>query len=76
MQNPKIRTNVVHSQSKTAWNIIGEQLGGKYKIARIPYIVVDGSEILTTQNKHEALVHAQFISQCFNHSDRIVGTVF
>lgn len=76
MENLKIKTKVVHSQSKTAWNVIGEQLGGKYKIARIPYLVVDDSEILTTKNKHEALVHAQFISQCFNHSDRIVGEVF
>ena len=75
MENPKIKTKVVHSQSKPAWNIIG-QLGGKYKIARIPYLVVDDSEILTTKNKHEALVHAQFISQCFNNSDRIVGMVF
>lgn len=76
MENPKIKTKVVHSQSKSAWNIIGKQLGGKYKIARIPYLVVDDSEILTTKNKHEALVHAQFISQCFNNSDRIVDTVF
>jgi len=76
MENPKIKTKVVHSQSKTAWNIIGEQLGGKYKIARIPYLVVDGSEILTTKNKYEALLHAQFINQCFNNSDKIVGTVF
>lgn len=76
MENPKIKTNVVHSQSKSAWNIIGEQSGGKYKIARIPYLVVDDSEILTTKNKYEALLHAQFISECFNNSDRIVGTIF
>lgn len=50
MENLKIKTKVVHSQSKTAWNVIGEQLGGKYKIARIPYLVVDDSEILTTKN--------------------------
>lgn len=72
----KIKTKVVHSQSKTAWNVIGVQSGGKYKIARIPYLVVNDSEILTTKNKYEVLVHAQFISQCFNHSDRIVGEVF
>jgi len=76
MENPKISTKVVHSQSKTAWNIIGGQLGDKYKIARIPYLVVEDSEILTTENKYEALLHAQFISQCFNNSDRIVGPVF
>lgn len=76
MENPKIKTKVVHSHSKTAWNIIGEQLGGKYKIAQIPYFAVDNSEILTTKNKYEALIHAQFISQCFNNSDKIIETVF
>jgi predicted O-linked N-acetylglucosamine transferase (SPINDLY family) len=71
-----IKTKVVHSQSNTAWNVIGDQLACKYKIARIPYLVVEGSEILTTQNKHEALTHAQFISRCFNNSDKIIGNIF
>ncbi len=31
MINPKIKTKVVHSQTKSAWNIVGENLGGKYK---------------------------------------------
>jgi hypothetical protein len=30
MENPKIKTRVVHSQTKSAWNIVGENLGGKY----------------------------------------------
>ncbi len=62
----KIRTEVKHSQSKHAWNVVGTQPGGKYKIARIPYLVVPDSEICTTKNKHEALEHALFISKCFN----------
>ncbi len=61
-----IRTKVVHSQSHKAWNVIGDTLGGKYKIARCPYHVLDDSEILNTKNKYEALEHAQFISRAFN----------
>jgi hypothetical protein len=76
MENPKIKVKVVHSQSKAAWNIIGDQLGCKYKIARIPYMVDENSEILTTKNKYEALVHAQFISQCFNNSDNIIDALY
>ena len=30
---------VKHSESKNAWNIVGTQLGGRYKLARCPYIV-------------------------------------
>ncbi len=76
MQNSKIKTKVVHSQSKPAWNIIGIELGGKFKIARIPYLVVEDSEILTTKNKYEALDHAEFISKCFNNSDAILKFIF
>ena len=72
MEDPKIKTKVVHSLSNKAWNVIGTNLGGKYKIARVPYLEIEDSEILTTQNKHEALVHAQFISQCFNKSAKII----
>lgn len=71
MENPDIKTEVVHSQSKHAWNVIGKNLGGKYKIARIPYLVT-GNEIIDTVEKSEALRHAQFISRCFNKSDEII----
>jgi hypothetical protein len=76
METPKIKTRVVHSQSKTAWNVISEKIGEKYKIARVPYIVVDDSEFLTTKYKYEALVHAQFISDCFNNSEKIANVIF
>lgn len=61
-----IKTKVKHSLSKTAWNVVGTQLGEKYKIACVPYFVVEGNEILTTRNKHEALEHALFISRCLS----------
>ena len=70
MKNPKVKTKVVHSQTKSAWNIVGESLGGKYKIARVPYFVLDNQE-LSDKNRTEAFEHATFISHYFNHSDVI-----
>lgn len=34
----KGKWTVKHSESKTAWNVIGTVLGGKYKVARCPYV--------------------------------------
>jgi len=62
--NPKIKTHVVHSQTKDAWNVIGKSLGSKYKIARIPYI---------SGETKEAFNHAAFISECFNNSDSLMS---
>lgn len=70
MENPKIKTRVAHSQTKSAWNIIGENLGGKYKIARVPYVCVE-DENVTDRNRIEAFRHAEFISYCFNNSNLI-----
>lgn len=71
MELPKLKTTVVHSQSKSAWNVIGTRLGGKYKIARVPYY----DSGLQTQNdireKQEAYEHAMFISTCFNVIDEM-----
>lgn len=71
MTNPKIKTRVVHSQTKPAWNIIGTIPGNKYKIARVPY-VVSGDETIDSYNRSEAANHADFISYCFNNSDKIL----
>ena len=65
-----VKNAVVHSQSKTAWNIIGEIPGMKYKIARLPY-EAGISEITDTRNKAEALEHAIFISYCLNNAETI-----
>lgn len=71
MKNPSIKTKVVHSQTKSAWNVVGVYpLGGKYKIARVPYLVI-ADEKINERNKAEALNHAEFISYCFNCSDTI-----
>lgn len=72
IKNPKIKTRVVHSQTKSAWNIVGESLGAKYKIARVPYLVID-NQILSDKNRQEAFEHAEFINHCFNKSNQILG---
>lgn len=70
MDDPKIKTKVIHSKSKAAWNVVGITIPGKYKIARCPYITTD-DEVITIRNRQEALRHAEFISFCFNHSEEI-----
>jgi len=65
MKNPKTKTKVLHSDSKSAFNIIGTTPGKKYKVAIVPY-VKDVPAL-----KEEALQHAEFISYCFNNSDAI-----
>jgi hypothetical protein len=72
MVNPKIKTRVVHSESKDAWNIIGENIGNKHKIARVPYLIIK-NEVHDTLAKNEALNHALFISRCFNKSDDLMS---
>lgn len=74
MENPNIKTKVVHSQSKDAWNVVGTKIPGKFKIARIPYLV-SGDQILDTKEKAEALLHAEFISRCFNNSDKLMSII-
>jgi hypothetical protein len=62
-----IRTEVKHSQSKNAWNVVGTDYGKKYKIARIPYDIVENDDKTSMINMVEAKEHAIFISECFNN---------
>ena len=64
MSKKNIETKVVHSESKPAWNVVGTKLGGKHKIARVPYVPSNNGALF--RNKIEALEHAEFISFCFN----------
>ncbi len=67
MENPiKQKVEVKHSESKTAWNIIGTTFGGKYKIARIPYHQINKDGQYNTQEKSEALETAKFIAYSIN----------
>jgi len=70
LEDPNIKTKVVHSESKSAWNVVGTGLSGKFKICRVPYCTVD-NDSFTERNRKEALIHAQFISYCFNNSASI-----
>ena len=74
MTNPKIKTKVVHSETKSAYNVVGTSLGKKYKIARVPYLV--NGDLYKEWNNREmvqAKNHAEFISYCFNNSDSILA---
>jgi len=73
MENPNISTKIKHSESKSAWNVIGTKLGGKYKIARVPYVKVEDSTFITERNSLEAKKHAEWISFCFNNSKNILN---
>jgi hypothetical protein len=65
---------IKHSESKNAWNIIGNIAGGKYKIARIPYQQDNnkGMEMYNTRKKADALNDAEFISFCLNNKQSIL----
>lgn len=72
MKDPEIKTKVLHSRTKSAWNVTGVTLGGKYKIAVVPYLVANDEKV-NERNRVEAFEHAEFISMCFNNSNQIVG---
>ena len=66
-------TKVVHSKSKNAWNVVGDEVGGCFKYCRVPYIVLEEaqySEELNTVNKYGALRRAKFISNAINEHGR------
>ena len=71
MGNPKLTTKVTHSRTMSAWNVVGTTLGCKYKVARVPYFVCE-NEAINMTNRMEAFDHANFISLCFNNSDKII----
>lgn len=75
MKDLKIKTKVVHSLSKDAWNIVSTTLTSKYKIARIPYIVLEHNDELNIKYKNEAKDIAEFISLSFNMSSKILESI-
>ena len=58
----KGKWEIKHSESKDAFNICGTLVGGKYKIARIPYLVTKSSIKLTEKDKKNAQYDAQLIA--------------
>ena len=71
INDPKLSTTVRHSLKNSAWNVVGTVPGGKYKIARVPYITTT-VEAVDQLNRQEAYKHAMFISYCFNNSEAIL----
>lgn len=54
---------VKHSESKDAWNIIGTNLGGRYKVARLPYLKCPGlGHDFNDREKREQRLNAQKMS--------------
>jgi hypothetical protein len=76
MENPRINVEVKHSESKTAFNVVGTDVGKKYKIARVPYLQISTNKTLNERAKKEARKHAEFIAFCFNNSDKIIQNAF
>ena len=37
MKNPNVKTRVVHSRTESAWNIVGQTLGGKHKAGNLQF---------------------------------------
>jgi hypothetical protein len=67
-----IKCKVTHSRSKAAWNIVGTEIGLKYKIAIIPYPALGkfNSDINEVNRRH-AFYHAEFICRCLNNAENI-----
>lgn len=53
---------VKHSESKPAFNVIGTALGGKYKIARCPYVVTGNEKDIDDRLVKEAEANARLIA--------------
>jgi len=52
---------VKHSESKPAFNVIGSVLGGKYKIARCPYVLIS-NPVIDEREMKEAEANARLIA--------------
>ena len=58
----KGKWKVQHSISKDAFNIVGTVVGGNYKIARIPYLVIGNVIKVNDREKAEADANAKLIA--------------
>lgn len=66
-----MKTKVIHSQTKIAWNVVNTKLGAKYKLARVPYVNNTGDLISDERERNEAFQIAKFISDCLNMAEEI-----
>ena len=67
-----IPCEVKHSESKSAWNVVGTVAGTKYKLARIPYVTDPRmTDELNENERKEALMIARFIAKCLQSASYI-----
>ena len=53
---------VKKSESKNAFNVVGTAMGGTYKIARCPYLVVPNNEVINEREQKEANANATLMA--------------
>jgi len=61
-----MKKTIKHSETKSAWNIIGTAGGEKYKLASVPYTVGTDNDVLDSRYRKEALDLAKSISKHLN----------
>lgn len=65
--------SLIHSKSKTGWNVIGTKLGGRYKIAQLPYLSdPELSKEWNDKEKQEQLYNALLISKAPEILDMLI----
>ena len=62
---------VLHSKSKSSWNIVSNKLNTKFKIAQIPYVTDDRFKEVSEKNRLEAFEYANFISKALNNMKEV-----
>ena len=68
-----MKTKVVHSQTKAAWNIVGTTPGLTYKLARIPYHVrvdTENDDPINQEERKRAFKLAESISRFLNTASK------
>lgn len=63
-----MKCKIKHSESKSAWNVVGTMSGGRYKLARFPYSSCADNE-LTRQESRRAKANAELFANAF-HKDK------
>ena len=71
----KGKWKVVHSESKTAFNVVGTVLGGKHKIARCPYVEYAGYPKASQADKNESEANAKLIAHAPELLDALQHTL-